>query len=255
MGKEVAVKEHNEVAARQQLVDDWGVPTTPSQDMIIPKILPMQGLSKMVADRKAMMGEFRDSVSSKLIGSIDKPFECIPFYLQKVWDIQAQQADGSYAWVKTVPLVEDPMDQNYNDNLPWEGEEDGIKVKRIRRMNFFVLLPEEVADNSAMPYVLSFKSTSLKEGKKLFSQMYVRNFKAGLPPAAQLVKVGGAMQSNKKGTFVVPQVEFTRRATNEELKECLNWLKLVRKGAVKIDNSDDGPEAADLGEVGDTNEF
>jgi hypothetical protein len=262
MKNEVVAKQGNEIAraTQNELVNEWGVPTTPSQDMIIPKILPMQGLSKLVTERKAMMGEFRDSITGKLLGSIDKPFEVIPFYLQKVWDIMEQQADGSFAWARTIPLVEDPMNPDYNDNLPWEGDDkdkDGkaVKVKRIRRMNFFVLIPDEVESGGAMPYVLSFKSTSLKEGKKLFSQMYVRNFKAGLPPAATLVKMGGTMQSNKKGTFVVPQVEFTRAATGEELKECLSWLKLVRKGAVKIDNTDEGDSQLDLGEMSDTKEF
>lgn len=263
VGKEVAVKQESALAvSKEELVNDWGVPTTPSQDMVIPKILPMQGLSKLVAERKAMMGEFRDSLSGKLLGSIDKPFEIIPFYLQKVWDIQEQQPDGSFAWARTIPLIEDPMSKEYNDNLTWEGEDldkDGkkVKVKRIRRMNFFVLIPDEVEDGSAMPYVLSFKSTSLKEGKKLYSQMYVRNFKAGLPPPALLAKIGGSMQSNKKGTFVVPQVEFTRKITAKELNECKEWMKLVKKGAVKIDNSDevDGSDQMAMEDLGETQEF
>jgi len=204
-----------------------------------------------VVDRKAMIGEFRDSLSGKLLGSIDKPMEVIPFYLQKVWDVQEQQADGSYKYAKTIPLVEDPLSKEYNDNLKWEDEDldkDGkkVKVKRIRRMNFFVLIPSEVADGSAMPYVLSFKSTSFKEGKKLYSQMYVRNYKAGLPPAHTLATVGGIMQTNAKGSFVVPQIGFSRSATPAELKECLNWLKLVRKGAVKIDSSDEDILDADV---------
>lgn len=255
--KEVAVKEPAQVAiATQQLVDDWGVPTAPSRDMIIPKIWPMQGLSKLVVERKAMIGEFRDSVNGKLIGSIDKPFEAIPFYLQKVWDINEQQPDGSYKWARTIPLIEDPINKEYNDNLTWEGEDldkDGkkVKVKRIRRMNFFVLIPEEVESGSAMPYVFSFKSTSFKEGKKLYSQMYVRNFKANRPPPDLLVKIGGVMQTNQKGSFVVPQVEFTRKSTEAELKECLYWIGLVKKGSVKVDASEEQMEM----DVSDAAEF
>lgn len=234
---EVAVKETHALTT-EQLTNDWGVPTGPSQDMVIPKILPQQGLSKFVVDRKAMIGEFRDSLSGKLVGSIDKPFEMIPFYCQKVWDIQAQQADGTYKYAKTIPLVENPLAPDYNDNLTWEGEEDGVKVKRIRRLNFFVLLPEEVADGSAMPYVLSFKSTGLKEGKKLWSSMYVRNAKAQIPPAAFSFKVGGKMVTNDKGSFVVMGLDQGRKSTEAELKECLSWLKLVRQANVKVDNSD-----------------
>ena len=239
--KEVVVKETMTPA---QLQSEWGVEFKPSSDMVVPKILPMQGLSKLVVERKAMIGEFRDSLSGKLVGSIDKPFEFIPFHLVKVWDVQEQQADGSYKYSKTIPLVEDIMSKDYNDNLPWEGEgisADGkkVKVKNIRRMNYFVLLPDEIADGSAMPYILSFKSTSLKEGKKLFTSMYVRLAKAGLPPAAFTVALGGVMTTNPKGTFVVPQINQGRKTTPEELTECLNWLKLVRGNKnIKVDESD-----------------
>ncbi len=253
MKNEVTVKEENKVST-QVLTDDWGVPTTPSQDMVVPKILPMQGMSKLVMDRKAMIGEFRDSLSGNLLGSIDKPIEVIPFYLQKVWDVKLQEEDGSYKYAKTIPLVEDPMAEGYNDNLPWEGEEDGRKVQRIRRMNFFVLLPHEISGGGAMPYVLSFKSTSLKEGKKLYTQMYIRNFKAGLPPAQFLATIGGNMVTNTKGTFVVPQVTFGRKATPEELKECLSWIKLVKKGAVKVDTSDD-TDTVETGDLSEQTEF
>lgn len=249
---EVAVKE-TQALSTEQLINDWGVPTGPSQDMVIPKILPQQGLSKFVVDRKAMIGEFRDSLSGKLVGSIDKPFEMIPFYCQKVWDIQAQQEDGSYKYAKTLPLVENPLSPEYNDNLSWEGEEDGVKVKRIRRLNFFVLLPEEVADGSAMPYVLSFKSTGLKEGKKLWSSMYIRNAKAGIPPAAFSFKVGGKMVTNDKGSFVVMGLDQGRKTTEAELKECLSWLKIVRQANVKVDNSDVQGEELEVG--GEPTEF
>ncbi len=239
--KEVMIKESMTPA---QLSTEWGVEFKPSSDMVIPKILPQQGLSKFVVERKAMIGEFRDSISGKLMGSIDKPFEFIPFYVQKTWDVLEQQADGSYKYAKSIPLIEDIMHKEYNDNLPWEGEgldKDGkkVKVKNIRRMNFFVLIPSEIEDGSAMPYVLSFKSTSLKEGKKLWTQMYVRQAKAGLPPAATAVSLGGTMVTNAKGSFVVPQVSFGRQTTQAELAESLNWLKMIRgNNNVKVDNSD-----------------
>ncbi len=261
MSKEVTVKQQNQVAlSREELVNEWGVPTVQSQDLVVPKILPMQGLSKLVVDRKAQIGDFRDSMNGKLLGSIDKQMEFIPFYLQKVWDIQEQQGDGSYKYARTIPLVEDPISKDYNDNLPWEGEgtdKDGktVRVKRIRRMNFFVLLPEDVKNGTAFPYVLSFKSTSLKEGKKLYSQMYVRNLRAGLPPAAMLATMGGIMQTNQKGSFVVPSVSFGRNATQEELTECLSWLKMVRKSNVKIEEGDEATVVEETGDASGTGEY
>jgi hypothetical protein len=245
--KEVAVQAPRQMAAltQQALVEDWGVPTTASNDIVIPKILPMQGQSVLVQDARAQIGEFRNSVDGALIGSIAAPFECIPFYLDKVWDIMKwNEDDEQFKWDRTIPLAENPLVKEYNDNLKWEDEEDGVKIKRIRRMNFYVLLPKEIKDGSALPYVLSFKSTSLKQGQVLFTQMYKRNFKAGLPPAAFAVNIGGTKQKNDKGSFIVPNVAVGRASTPEELSECLAWLKMVRKGAVKVDESDIIKEAA-----------
>lgn len=258
--KEVTVKDEKAVAlTTDQLTNDWGVPTGPSQDMVVPKILPMQGLSKLVIARKAQIGDFCDSISGKKLGSIDAPIEIIPFFCQKSWDISEQQADGSYKYLKSLPLVENPMSKEYNDNLTWEGEDknkDGklVKVKRIRRLNFFCMLPSEIASGTSIPYVLSFKSTSLKEGKKLWSQMYVRCTRAGLPPAAFHFTIGGVMQTNEKGTFVVPTVNEGARTTQAELAECLSWIKMINKGAVKVDTSDE-VETEHEGDTSDTAEF
>ena len=248
MSKEVTTKTTNQLST-EQLTQDWGVPTGPSQDMVIPKILPMQLTSVLVSEGKAVMGEFRDSVSGQLLGTIDKPMEIIPFYVEKQWDIMHMK-DGQYQYSHSMPLVENPLDQNYNDNLQWEGEENGVKVRRVRRMNFFVLLPKEVESGESMPYALAFKSTSAKEGKKLWTQMYVRNVRAGLPPAAYTFMLSGVKQKNDKGSFCVPQVALGRKATDKELQECLSWLKLIRKGVVKVDTSEEGDlGAAVTGEV------
>jgi len=74
-----------------------------ANDIIIPKILPMQGLSVMVADGKAMMGEFRDSLSGEKLGSIAEPIPFIPFHVEKVWDILEEDGD-QYKWVRSEPL-------------------------------------------------------------------------------------------------------------------------------------------------------
>jgi hypothetical protein len=234
--KELEVRPSQALSAH--LAADWEAPAISTQDIIIPKILPMQGLSVAVAEGRAQMGEFRDSLNNTLLGTITSPVHLIPFFMDKAWDILEEQADGSFKWAKTVPVVENPASADYNDNWKWEAEVNGIKVKNVRRFNFYMLRPEEVADGSSVPYIFSFKSTSIKEGKKLFTQMYMRNIKAGLPPAAYTIKVGGVRQKNDKGIFIVPQYTIDRKATPEELQECLMWIKTIKSGRVKVDNSD-----------------
>ena len=232
MKKEVAVKEVNLPSVD---LSEWGTPEVLGQDIIIPKILPMQASSVAVTDGKAVMGEFRDSVTNAKLGSIVEPMDIIPFHVEKFWDILEKEGD-QFAWKRSDPLNENPADKNYNDNLPWVDTIDGKEIRRVRRMNFYVMLPSGI--NESIPYILSFKSTSYREGRKIYSQMYLRNVKAKLPPPAYTFKLSALKQKNDKGTFIVPTVELGRASTKEEIEACLYWFKLIKKGGVKVDNSD-----------------
>lgn len=245
--KEVAVKASQDVAVADNF-GDWGAPQPLGQDIIIPKILPMQPSSVMVTEGKAAFGEFRDSLSGVKLGSIVEHVEFIPFHVEKFWDIMVDTGNDQYKWMKSLPLIENPQDANYNDNLPWNGEEDGKKIRRVRRMNFYVILPDEVAKGSAVPYLLSFKSTSFREGRKIYSQMYMRNQRAKLPPPAYAFKLSGNKTKNDKGTFLIPTIEMGRASSKEEIAECLSWFNLIKKGGVKVDDSDLG-DAVDASEV------
>lgn len=245
---EVSVKQS--AALSTDVLSEWGAPTMSAQDIIIPKILPMQGSSDLVKDRKAMVGEFRDSVNAALIGDIDKPFHAIPFFLDKTWDILHQGVDGKFKFHHSVAVVENPQSPDYNDNWAWDAVVEGIPVKNVRRFNFYLLLPSEVESGASVPYIFSFKSTSAKEGKKLATQMYMRNIKAGLPPAAYTIKIGGKVRSNDDGSWIVPNYVVDRLATKEELNECLSWIKMIKGGAVKIDSTPE--DSADL--MGGTSE-
>lgn len=236
-----------------QQMDEWGAPVVSQQDVVVPKILLMQGLSVAVSEDKAKMGEFRDSLSNVLMAGIAEEFECIPFYLEKAWDIMLEDEEGDYKWDRTIPVVENPASPDYNDNWKYESEVGGIKQKNVRRFNFYVLLPSEVAKGDAIPYVISFKSKGFKEGKKLFTQMYLRNVRSGMPPAAFHIKMRSSKEKNEKGIFYVPQFTLADKTTDEELSECLNWIKLIRKGSVKVDESDN-QVAMDLA-AEDTGEF
>src|SRR3954471_23034774 len=64
-------------------MDDWGMPKLTAQDVVLPKILAMQGMSKLVTDGVAVMGEFRDSLNNVVLGDLKNPIEFIPFHLEK----------------------------------------------------------------------------------------------------------------------------------------------------------------------------
>lgn len=245
--KSVVAKEENAVSTE---VVEWGNDVyLGKNDVVIPKILPMQGLSQLVADGKAMMGEFRDSLSGEKLGSITEPIAIVPFHVEKVWDVLVEEGD-QFKWVRSEPLIEDPTKEGYNDNLPWSDKEDGLEIKRVRRMNFYVMLPSQIDDGTSVPYVLSFKSTSYREGKKLFTQMYMRNRKANLPPPAYTFILSGVKTKNDKGTFIVPALELGPKTPHKHITECLNWYKLIRQGNVKVDETEEVMASAEVSDAG-----
>lgn len=238
----VAVATEAQAPAVRQPVDlaAWGVQQLTSKDIIIPKILAMQGLSKFVTDGKAMMGEFRDSLNGGLLGDYEKnPLEFIPFYLEKVWAIY-EEKNGEMKFSRTVPI------EPGNENWPIEEVLNGVKIKRDRTANFYVLLPSDIKKGEAIPHILSFRRTSARAGQKLNTTMFMKNLKAGKTPASMVMELFGAKVKNDKGVFIVLDVREKRESEAGEVAEAFSWVAHVKSGAAKVDNSDLEGEAPNL---------
>ena len=221
-------------------LSSWGTgQIITSNDIIIPKIWALQHMSEKVTSGLAKYGEFRDSINNEKVGDLATPFEIIPFHLQGKWmefDIITNKAGARKREFKqVVPIQNNPNLPGYNDSLPYV-DADG-KVERDRVMDFYVLLPSEVAAGTALPYVISFKRTSIKAGKKLALQMYIRNRDAKLPPAGVVFKLSGKSTNNDDGEFVVMDVQTSRKATQEELEVAFKWWQQVEKGVTKVDET------------------
>jgi hypothetical protein len=247
MAKKEVVKKESALPAAASL-EGWGENTqVTAQDLVIPKILPLQFMSEKVKNKEGEYGEFRDTVSNELFGDLKTPFEVIPFYMQKKWveyDRIPQRGGGFSKEFKQIV----PIDAN-NDNLPLLDEE--AQVERDRVMDFYVLIPKQVEGGEAFPYVLSFQRTSTKAGKTMATQMFVRNKMAGKNPAATVMSVSGATKENDKGEFVVQSVKPARAATQEEMEAAFTWLKTVSQGTTRVDESDLKQAADSIEEVTD----
>lgn len=248
--QELATKTNTLPVAADQHLDEWGPPPQVSQkDTIVSKIHLMQGLSKKVVARQAQIGELRDSVTNELYGDIQTPMEFIPFHMQNTWIESEWVADangrsGSFEYKRTIPVTPE------NDNLPYESE-DGT-TKRTRTMNFFVLLPGEVAAGTEIPRIMSFAVTSRRGGQKLATQMFVTNRVQNKAPAAMVMKLSVTLDSNDKGTFAVKDCEPSRPASQAELDSALKWFRVVKgPNNLKVDEGD----SDDTQEVGDTGNF
>jgi len=204
-------------------MDNFDRPVIEAEDLIIPRILAMAGTSKLVQEGVAKVGEFRESMNGEIIGTIDKPFEFIPFKFEKLYFTQTM--------TKKFVRVE-----SYSKDMPREFTDDKFgECFRMPLYQFFVLLP----GNMAMPFILSFKSTSEKAGKKLFNQMFIHNQLNQLNPAAKVCSMGGKWVENDLGKFIVADVKAVRNSTEDELINASKWASTLNVTKAKADEMEE----------------
>ena len=230
----LSVKASSEVANMAD-VSAWGSQELSSQDIVIPRLLIMQGMSEMVTEGKAKFGDIIDNLEEAVVGSFDTPVEIIPFKLERVWRVQ--KAAGKGELIRTIPIVSNPESPDFNDNMPYDDadKETGEAIRNFRAFRYYVVLAKDVEEGTfTLPYMVEFKSTSLKAGKKLATTMYTKNRAAGLSPAARVFELSLSKQSNDNGTFAVFDVKATRASNKDEQSHAFDWFKQLGGGNFKV---------------------
>jgi len=217
----------------------WGAENISSQDILIPKILLMQGLSKFVMDEDstARAGEFRDSLTGDLLGNKEKPLEVVAFTSFKVW-IEQEEKGSELEYLRTIPITAE------NEGWDLVEEVDGKIIRRDRCHNFYVLIPDQVKEGSSFPYVISFRRSTYQTGKKLSTyatKLAMRN----QPLASQVFEISTVKTENDKGVFYITDIKPSRVAEKEEKAAAWQWYQTLSKSSdnVKVDDSDLAVEA------------
>lgn len=206
---------------------EWGTNELSTQDIVIPKILLMQGLSELVSSGKAKLGDYMDSVEESKLGGVDNPIEIIPFQMEKFW-IHQKFNGKRFEYARTEKMTPE------NQSLPWDYVENGNKMRRLYTFNFYVIIP-----GKTLPYLISFSSTSAKAGKELATQMYTTNAINKLPPPAVVMELGCKIDKNDDGTFAVKTIKMKRKATFDEIASAFEWFKTFKASSVKVDDKGD----------------
>ena len=202
-----------------------------NKDLVISRILPMQGMSKLVTAGKAKFGDIFDSVTEEKLGDLDSPVEFIPIRWDLVW-VKFKNVAAANATKKKWDWDGMEMITAQNDDLPYE---DG-DVRRDRTLMFYGLRPDDI---KGIPTIVSFRRTSLRGGKKLQGLMEDRLKGAGLPPCAKVVKLKVEKKENDDGTYLVLDYELGRDSTKNEIDRCFEWFqKLKKMEGIKVDNSE-----------------
>lgn len=233
MSKEVVKKEEkNQIA--EMTAQDWGGSQSFTQnDIVIPKILPLQFMSEKVKDKLGDYGDFRDTLNNEKFGDVETPFEVIPFFVHKKWieyDVVTNKSGAKKREYRGVVSID-----HSNDGLPYV-DADGM-VERDRCVDVYVVVPKQVEEGNSFPYVLSFRRTSLKAGNKIITQI-LRNERMNKPPCAVTMMISGKSVQNDNGEFIVQDVQVGKPATQEQIADAFSWYKIVSKGETKLDESD-----------------
>jgi hypothetical protein len=216
-----------ESSLADHLIDDSVVDPN---DLLLPKVLLMQGLSDLVTEGKAIMGELRHSLEGRLLGSHEKPLEVIPLLVRKSWVVFVEE-NGKLEYSGEVPFTSANAHWLLDD--VWEGK----KVRRDKSLNLYCCLPGEVDEGVFLPYVISFRRTSYKAGRKVeTARETLKMFKK--PLAFKTLLISAYKDKNDKGVYFVFDVIPGRKTTEAELAGVSPWFDLIKNSAVKVDDSE-----------------
>lgn len=203
------------VVFNQEELGSWGSNPMTSNDLVIPKLLVMQGMSKVVVAGKAKLGDIVDSVTEEVVGNVNQPVDIIPFFFEKIWIVQ--KWNGKKFEYNSI----EKMDST-NENLPWEYETPEGKFKRIYTRNVYAMIKDK-----PLPYIISFSSTSARAGKELVTLMYSSNAIQKLPPCGHHVDLGCKLESNDDGTYAVKTIKVGQRSSKEEVEKAYQWFTIL----------------------------
>lgn len=232
----------------------WGSEGVDASDVVIPKLLLMQGQSEFVASGKAKAGDIARSTTSEILGGSQKGVEIIPILSFKTW-VNLEENGSRFEYRGAEPVTA----ANVNDPLEWV--QGGKKWRRDKCLNFYVLLPQDIAREAAamsnlektgafpdpkdalLPCVLSFRRTSYGAGKTL-STHFIQAAHFHRPPAVSRFLLTSKMEKNDKGTFYIFEVANAGLTEEKDLDVCRRWYETITqtKVNVKVDDSHEKKE-------------
>ena len=244
-------------------------------DIVIPRLLCMQGLSEFIANRKKSpdgkalaQGDIVRSTTLEILGDPEHPVEVIPLKLTNEWRIEEMVKD-KYEFRSREPRTA------ANDSLPWEFTEKGTKWRRTKVINLFGILAEDIKKYAAavksaaetgelpdmntalLPVMVSFRVMSYQAGKGMatyFAQ--VEDMKRHAPqvvPYGHSVSLTVKQMTNAKGSFYVFEKGRATKQPAEVVAEAKRWFEMLHNTtAIRVDEtgedapvegeSDNGPQ-------------
>lgn len=237
-----------------------------TSDMIIPRVLLMQGLSKIVAERKAVMGDMVRSTNCEKLGD-DRtpPIKFIPLTYKLTWQ-NSEKINGKFEYRGSEPR------NAQNEGLPYGYFKDGSEWIRVKCVELFALLSKDIDADVApladgelpdlnkvlLPVLISFRGKSYPAGKVIIDHfMRVKTMQRKLPtiqPFMYELELSCEADSNDKGNFFIYKIPVNaKKAPDTHIAAATEWAKIVSTQNVRVD--EEVKEAEVSSSMGSSDEY
>jgi hypothetical protein len=216
------------------------------RDLIIPKILVMQGLSKLVASGDAKMGDIVDTERNEVIGNVrekdQKPIRFYPLQMFRYWVKRTLDEDGEMQFDSAMPWT--PQ----NADLDWDIMDGAKKVGVNEETIVFAVVRKDQLDNlDQPPRLLSFRKTSLKQTKAIKHHFFMCMSTRKEVPFQTEFELSGVLDKNEKGqSWYLPEVLPKDKASDGVTEQLMAFYKRYGK-AIKEKIAGLLDDDADLG--------
>lgn len=222
-----------------------------ASDMLMPRLLLMQGSSQLVKQAKTKSaGDIVDSVSGEtILSSKDaaegKKIEMIPLTAYKTWIIDRfDTVTQKWKYHAQVPMLPN------EEKLPWEYEEYNEqtrmqdKYRRKYRINVYALIKSQIGTEDCLPYLVSFQVFALDEGKKITTHMLKAFRNKKNPYCKSFFLTSGTTTSKKGDSFEIFRVELGTEVKPDAQKVAHSWMEEIQAGRVVADADEEEKKAS-----------
>lgn len=266
--KEVAKTSGTAVATRETPAHSEGVLNS---DIMIPRLLLMQGLSDFVNERKAQQGDMVRSTTIQKLGDIETPVNIIPLKLSTSWR-EAEKIGQKFEYRKTFARTV------ANEQLPWtfhrnpQGQEfdkpgalGATEWQRTKSIELFALLPSDIIafqkemaaiaksgeipdlTKTVLPVNISFRVTSFSAGRAVatfFAQVQeMAQYSPGLKHYSYVLPLAAKPEKNDKGSYFIFDIGKPAKADPATFATAERWYNTLNSlSTIKVDET--GEEVA-----------
>ena len=202
----------------------WGTEELDSADVLISRILCMQGLSKPVKRKDRAEGDLVDSVTKELLAPQGEPLAIVPLTTFKTIE---HRKKNPLRIIKT-----DPYKVGVCVGAPpylYTDQSNGEEVSMYPTINFYVVLGKELGVAGMVPKLLSFNSTNYTVGK-ILATFFAKCKEAKVPPASttwNLSTISVERGGNSWFSFALAKLSDTDQ---KHMGVLYKWFKIVQAG-------------------------